>query len=110
MALIKKLVALDDWVQIYAIARRDLPIDSKKITRIHLDLNSKQEIQEKLKGANAKSVTNVFHLAFGGKMLAVTSRSQHKRDSAISKQPMAILRACCLYESCAVQGTYQAGA
>ena len=68
MALIKKLVALDDWVHIYAIARRDLPIDSKKITRISLDLNNKQEIQEKLQGANAKSVTNVFHLAFGGEI------------------------------------------
>lgn len=42
MALIKKLVALDDWDHIYAVARRDIPIDSKKITRIHLDLNKKQ--------------------------------------------------------------------
>lgn len=68
MALIKKLVALDDWIQIYAITRRDLPIDSKKITRISLDLNNKREIQEKLQGANAKSITNVFHLAFGGEI------------------------------------------
>ena len=112
-ALIKKLVALDDWDHIYAIARRDIPIHSKKITRIHLDLDNKQvptwqtadleqvprmitsrisqqstgmspaeftrlrwakpegwlivqEIQQKLSSANAKSVTNVFHLAFGG--------------------------------------------
>ncbi|CAK0782934.1 hypothetical protein CVIRNUC_006129 [Coccomyxa viridis] len=65
-ALIKKLVALDDWDHIYAIARRDIPIHSKKITRIHLDLDNKQEIQHKLSSANAKSVTNVFHLAFGG--------------------------------------------
>ena len=42
MSLIKKLVALDDWDHIYAIARRDIPINSKKITRIHLDLNNKQ--------------------------------------------------------------------
>ena len=42
MALIKKLVALDDWDHIYAIARRDIPIHSKKITRIHLDLDNKQ--------------------------------------------------------------------
>ena len=68
MALIKKLVALDDWIQIYAITRRDLSIDSKKIRRISLDLNNKQEIQEKLQGANAKSITNVFHLAFGGEI------------------------------------------
>ena len=41
-ALIKKLVALDDWDHIYAIARRELLTKSKKITRISLDLNNKE--------------------------------------------------------------------
>ena len=41
-ALIRKLVALDDWEHIYAIARRELLTRSKKITRISLNLNKKE--------------------------------------------------------------------
>ena len=41
-ALLRKLVALDDWEHIYAIARRELLTRSKKTTRISLDLNKKE--------------------------------------------------------------------
>ena len=58
-ALIKKLIALDDWEHIYAVARQKLPHHSKKITQISLDLNKKE-------------VTHLLHLA-------------HSRNASTSK-------------------------
>lgn len=41
LSLLKKLVDMDEWSHIRAVARSELPVSSSKITQINLDLNDK---------------------------------------------------------------------
>ena len=40
-SLLNKLVDLEEWSQIHAVSRSELPISSSKITQINVDLNDK---------------------------------------------------------------------
>ena len=41
LSLLKKLVDMDEWSEIYAVARSKLQVSSSKIAQISLDLNDK---------------------------------------------------------------------
>ncbi|CAK0785352.1 hypothetical protein CVIRNUC_008559 [Coccomyxa viridis] len=66
LSLLKKLVDMDEWSHIRAVARSELPVSSSKITQINLDLNDKDALSKGLREQGGPSVTHVFHLAFQG--------------------------------------------
>ena len=41
LSLLKKLVDMDEWSHIRAVARSELPVSSSKVTQMNLDLNDK---------------------------------------------------------------------
>lgn len=41
LSLLKKLIDMDEWSHIQAVARSELPFSSSKITQMDLDLNDK---------------------------------------------------------------------
>ena len=41
LSLLRKLIDMEEWSKVCAVARSELPVTSSKITRINLDLHDK---------------------------------------------------------------------
>jgi len=56
LALLKKMVELDDWSEIYAVSRSELPISSSKLMHCPLDLNDKEVCAEHYRFVQVHSI------------------------------------------------------
>lgn len=54
----------ESYGKIYAVSRRPLLADYKRVTSIQLDLSDEKAIADQLKSAGVRDVTHVFHMAF----------------------------------------------